>query len=435
MLGVLRFLISFVVNWFRAFSNVYYFNQNYFSFLTDVVATTPPGVPVRFNLGPTQCVLLTKPEEIRQYYKDHIGIRVDALTASMRKVIGQNIITASNEEHPEYRHRYVKYFDGPSLRKYAEMTQQVIAANPPAVGKPFVVQDYVARVASTAAIASFSGIDVSEIPKDLGLDVLNVFKYIRKNMTTFLPSFGVPRDVIESRTRVYDFIESLIPRFANTDTVLGSIIDFVVSKYPPSEQTTKICEELFSLYLGGSETTVSLLAWICYYLATNPDVQIKLREELSKQELSYDTKSEFPYLNQVITEVLRLRSPTGLGCLLTTEKVCFPDFSVEPGTLVFVSPLITHLDSKYHEDPEVFRPERHSKHEDLSGKYFPFGMFHYYCLGKEFSKHEARLLTKCLLSFGEIKLVKGSDEFEVGITVKPRDPIVIEITTDTQANQ
>lgn len=421
MLKRLRFYIIFVYQWLASFVNAFQFNRNYLKFLKNIYNKGDH----EFMLAGQKCVLLTDPRDIVLFYKHHIGVRVDELSESMKTLIGLNIITASADQHPIYRSRYVKHFNGSQMEKYAEMMKRVIEMYPPP--DKFVVQDYVKRIAGLSAIAGFLELDPRDIDPSLADDVLLVFDNIRSNMMAMRKT--IPQNVIDARSRVYLFIQSLIPQYANTKSVLGEIIDYCSITYSdPVECETRICEELFSLFIGGSETTVSLLSWACYYLSIYPEIQTKIKLELDGRLPEYSDKQQYSYLNKFITELLRVKSPTGLGCLKTINEVKMNTFTISPNVLVFVSPLITHLDPKHWDDPEKFNPDRHSSHDDLTGKYFPFGMFHYYCLGKEFSKHETRLLIAAILrSSQKLKIKNANDELDLGITVRPRHQFKIQM--------
>ena len=67
--------------------------------------------------------------------------------------------------------------------------------------------------------------------------------------------------------------------------------------------------------IAGYETSSGTLGFICYHLATNPDVQEKLQKEIDSvwddesKMPSYETVNELPYLDMVISETLRLYPP------------------------------------------------------------------------------------------------------------------------------
>ena len=72
------------------------------------------------------------------------------------------------------------------------------------------------------------------------------------------------------------------------------------------------------LLVAGYDTTGTTLAFACYQLAKNPEIQEKLREEIEgvsddlNEDLTYDDLHEMHYLDQVISETLRLHNPAGI---------------------------------------------------------------------------------------------------------------------------
>ena len=66
----------------------------------------------------------------------------------------------------------------------------------------------------------------------------------------------------------------------------------------------------FLFLVAGYETTASLLSYLFYLLAINPDIQNRLYNEIkSEDELNYETISKMPYLDACIAETLRLYNP------------------------------------------------------------------------------------------------------------------------------
>lgn len=67
--------------------------------------------------------------------------------------------------------------------------------------------------------------------------------------------------------------------------------------------------------LAGHETTSAASTWVLYSLSRYPAAQQKLREELfsiQSDSPTMDELSALPYLDAVVTETLRLHSPTAM---------------------------------------------------------------------------------------------------------------------------
>ena len=82
------------------------------------------------------------------------------------------------------------------------------------------------------------------------------------------------------------------------------------------------------LLVAGYDTSGATLAYICYHLAKNPDIQDHVREEVEEiieddpsRNLSYDDLSRMAYVDQVISETLRFPN-IAAQLQRVTEKEC-----------------------------------------------------------------------------------------------------------------
>ncbi|KAH3706709.1 hypothetical protein DPMN_066097, partial [Dreissena polymorpha] len=82
-----------------------------------------------------------------------------------------------------------------------------------------------------------------------------------------------------------------------------------------SLSVNEIVSQSFIVFVAGYETTATLLTYASYVLATNPDVQNTLQEEIDRhiprdcKEIIYEKVMELPYLDQFIHETLRMYPP------------------------------------------------------------------------------------------------------------------------------
>lgn len=159
---------------------------------------------------------------------------------------------------------------------------------------------------------------------------------------------------------------------------------------------------------AGYETTSSALSFILYELATNPDVQTKLQQEIdaalpNKAPATYDTLVQMEYLDMVVNESLRLYPIAG-----RLERVCKKDVEIngifiKKGTVVMVPSYAVHRDPHYWPEPEEFHPERFSKENKDNINpyiYMPFGNGPRNCIGMRFALINMKLaLVKVLQNF------------------------------------
>uniref|UniRef100_A0A9L0IQJ3 unspecific monooxygenase n=1 Tax=Equus asinus TaxID=9793 RepID=A0A9L0IQJ3_EQUAS len=114
---------------------------------------------------------------------------------------------------------------------------------------------------------------------------------------------------------------------------------------------------------AGYETTSSSLSFLMYFLATHPDVQQKLQEEIdatfpNKAPPTYDALVQMEYLDMVLNESLRL-----FPIAVRLERVCKKDVEINgvfipKGTVVMVPTFALHKHPEFWPEPEEFRPER-----------------------------------------------------------------------------
>ncbi|XP_012666249.1 cytochrome P450 3A4-like [Otolemur garnettii] len=160
--------------------------------------------------------------------------------------------------------------------------------------------------------------------------------------------------------------------------------------------------------LAGYETTSSVLSFIMYELATHPDIQQKLQDEIdaalpNKTPTTYDALAQMEYLNMVVNETLRLFPVIG-----RLERVCKKDIEINgmfipKGTIVMIPTYALHRDPKYWAEPEKFHPERFGrKNKDHIDPhmYMPFGSGPRNCIGMRFAFMSMKLaLVRVLQNF------------------------------------
>ncbi|XP_075984705.1 cytochrome P450 6B5-like [Anticarsia gemmatalis] len=146
-------------------------------------------------------------------------------------------------------------------------------------------------------------------------------------------------------------------------------------------------------YLNNNVT----LTYALYYLACNPDVQEKLREEVDKviknngNGFTYEIVKEMKYLGRVFDETLRLH-PTTHGlvrCASEDVKLEGLDFTIKKGTNVVVPSYAIHRDEKYYSEPERFNPDRFLAEYDAERHpcaYIAFGIGRRSCLGSQLAR-------------------------------------------------
>nr|XP_054761059.1 cytochrome P450 3A8-like [Lytechinus pictus] len=162
---------------------------------------------------------------------------------------------------------------------------------------------------------------------------------------------------------------------------------------------TEVLAQVLIFFTAGSETTTTLLGFIAYSLATNPEVQEKLIQEIdkmtpSRDDAGYKSVATMPYLDQVVCETLRLFPPAAVANRMCNETFEHNGAVIEKGTQVFIPIYTIHHDPDYWPQPKKFIPERFTKEARAQQHPFawqPFGAGPRNCIGMRFALMETKM--------------------------------------------
>lgn len=116
--------------------------------------------------------------------------------------------------------------------------------------------------------------------------------------------------------------------------------------------------------LAGEDTTANALAWSLLYLATQPEILKKVREEADRVlgptgvPESLEQANALVYAGHVFKEVLRMRSPAPLMFMEPTRDLEVGGLNLSGTTGSGPKPRKTAMDPQHFTDPERFWPER-----------------------------------------------------------------------------
>lgn len=269
--------------------------------------------------------------------------------------------------------------------------------------------------------------------------------------------FTVAQDVINQRRnsseRREDILQSLIDAKIDA-TQLSSIKDSdliasrdyqqreevqVVSGSEKKEYVTLSDEAIKSnalaFFIAGYDTTSTTIGFATYSLAEHQDIQDKVREEIyanidKEADIMYEDIVKFQYLDQVLSETLRLHSFS----MLVTNRVAketmkYKGFVIPKGMTVCMPLYMLHRHPDHWPEPEKFNPDRFSPNNKTKidpTMYQPFGNGPRNCIGMRFAQIMMKLtLARILRSY---RLEKASEkEMEMQFSLflsRPKEVLV-----------
>ncbi len=162
---------------------------------------------------------------------------------------------------------------------------------------------------------------------------------------------------------------------------------------------TQLRDEAMTLFMAGHETTANTLAWVWTLLASHPEAESKLHEELDEvlgnRPPTFADLPRLPFAERVVTEALRVYPTVWVVGREAVEPCEIGGHPIKVGTTLFMSQWVVHRDPRFFDDPKSFRPDRWA--DGLARRipryaYFPFGGGPRICIGNGFAMMEAILL-------------------------------------------
>ncbi|XP_013173756.1 PREDICTED: cytochrome P450 6B1-like [Papilio xuthus] len=384
----------------------------------------------------TPCLLLRDLDVIKHVMIKDFDLFVDRGIEFSDEGLGVNLFHADGERWRVLRNRFTPLFTSGKLKNMLRLMTECgdkfinyvdkISQKQPEQSMHLVFQQY--TIASIAACAF--GVDLDK-------DMVKTLDRIDK--LVFTVNYGNELDMMYPGI-LKKFNSSLFPKDVSTffDNLTKSVIgqregtpsnrkDFIDLILELRQQKTIegakrnededvkaleltdsiIAAQTFVFYVAGYETGASVLSYLFYELAKNPDIQDKLISEIDtilKQyngDLNYECLCKMTYLCQVLDETLR-KYPMG-DLLQRNAKTDYtiPDTNVtiRKGQTVIVSAWGVHHDPKQYPNPDIFDPERFSP-ENVSKRhscaYLAFGVGPRNCLGIRFAKLQSQV---CIVKF------------------------------------
>jgi cytochrome P450 len=215
-----------------------------------------------------------------------------------------------------------------------------------------------------------------------------------------------------------------------------------------------IADVVKSLLFAGFETSSTALTFALFLIAKNPEVETQCINEISVSNGAASVK-DFPYLNAVVTETLRLYPPA----ISTTRSLdrdmdlapntwgaddCTDTINVPKGTYLYFPIWIIQRHSKNFDDPTAFRPERWMDQEVTCSKdgdsvskgcrdaFVAFSSGGRSCAGEKFAMQEMVIVLSILLKAFKFELKSNNGEelhvHREGFVISPKEPIAMTIT-------
>ena len=197
----------------------------------------------------------------------------------------------------------------------------------------------------------------------------------------------------------------------------------------PEETRIDLAGELLTLVVAGSDTTSAALGWALSVLASAPDFQDQLREEIRATIGDHDpSMADFDRISSLrpfIEEILRVFPPVAILSRFAQASDMIGNEAIVPGDRVLVSVIGLHQNPSAWDAPREFRIDRHDPHgegrADRKSNFMAFSAGPRICGGARFAQIEMATALIKVLRKSRLELAESLPfAFEWGASMRRR---------------
>ncbi|MFW5634585.1 MAG: cytochrome P450 [Erythrobacter sp.] len=203
----------------------------------------------------------------------------------------------------------------------------------------------------------------------------------------------------------------------------------------------EVVDHMNFLMMAAHDTITSSATSLIYYLATNPDWQEKLREEVfavtggpdgsgKARALDYDDLGRLELTEMAFKEALRMIPPVPSMPRRALREFEYGGYRIPAGTMVGINIYWTHHSEEYWDSPFTFDPMRFTPDKvKARHKYawVPFGGGAHMCLGLHFAYMQVKILVAQLLQRYRIEAAPGyAPQWQEWPIPQPKDGLKVE---------
>jgi cytochrome P450 len=361
----------------------------------------------------------------------------------LRELFGQNLVTTTGDVWRRQKRTLQPLFTSRHVEQYAELMRE--EARRVVQGKEFTagavvdvaeaMEGYALRILGHTLFRTERGIDEYTVAVlERLVPVVGDLVQRRAMQAVRLPlAWPIPRNrrFVKTRAELYATVERVLGKRA--DREVGDAVDDLLGRLQEAREPEtgvplsgqEVRDQALIFLIAGHTTTSNALTSTLHLLGRHPEVQ----EQVAKSAVrSRAAGADGDLVLAAVQEGMRLSPPSyaiGRRVVADTE---IDGHRIEAGTIVLVSPWITHRHPEFWDEPERFDPMRFVGGQPCARyAYFPFGAGARNCIGRHFAMLEATTMVRELLS--EYKLVALDEQIPRAqqLSLRPSGPVRVKL--------
>ncbi len=398
-----------------------------------------------FRLGRRPCILVNHPDLIEQILvKQNKNFIKPFPFRFTRQVLGNGLLTSEGKFWLRQRRLAQGAFQTQRIANYGT---DMVASGQRMLsgwqdGQTRDIHADMMQVTLDIVARTLFGADVTDQSLEIGESLLTAIRSFSINfgrripLPAWIPTRGNRRARAAVRA-LNEVVQEIVERRRQENEPRKDLLSMMLharDEDDGSQMTNaQLADEARTFLLAGHETTAISLSWSFYLLATHPEIQDALAEELDRVlDGRPPAVSDVPRLQlteRVVLEAMRVFPPVFMIGREPLEDFELGDYTIRAGTTIFMSQWVMHHDARYYEQPEKFDPHRWLP-ERVAARpkmaYFPFGGGPRICIGNTFAMLESVLLLATIASQWSVRLVPGQEiRLSPVLTLRPRRGIQV----------
>lgn len=238
---------------------------------------------------------------------------------------------------------------------------------------------------------------------------------------------GLYRNVIRGRTELHNLVQDMKSKYDKTEVqnfiheLLGEHQDFAEDPDKGWLTDEHVLGMIMDLINTSVLTTKAVMAGALFLLSHFPEIQEKIREEITNivgsRSPTTEDMASMPYTEACMMEILRYQShlPLTAPHANLSQEVELEGYTIPKGTVIFGNLFACHHDETVYPDPWEFKPDRFLEEGKLVGADHPavrnfigFGVGRRRCVGQQMARIRMFLYTTCLLQKFKIEVPKDT---------------------------
>jgi cytochrome P450 len=383
------------------------------------------GDLVHLRLGGEHLFLVSDPKAIRDILVTHNTAFVKGRGLERaRRLLGDGLLTSEDPLHVRQRRLMQPAFHRDRIPAYA--ADMVAAADRLrsswTPGQTIDMSREMARLTLSIVGRTLFSADVERQAREVGealTDVISSFWLLMLPFSRLLERLPIPRlrRSRAARARLDRIIYGMIAERRASGRDYGDLLSMLLLAQDEDRggmSDRQVRDEAMTIFLAGHETTANALTWTWYLLSQSPEVEATLRDEIGRvldgRSPTVADLPALPYVEQVLTESMRLYPPAWIIGRRAVQAYRIGDYVMPPRSIVVMSPFIVQRDSRYFPEPERFAPGRWTQAFKASlppFAYFPFGGGPRRCIGESFAWMELMLVLSTIAQRRRFELAPG----------------------------